>query len=92
MKGEAPGAQKQATCALWGLTSEPKYRQKVGNVPGAIERLVELLRHDEGETQGYAAAALVNLAHDERAKQEITTVGGAGPLMTIGKVTSLVVP
>lgn len=84
MKGEAPGAQKQATCALWGLTSEPKYRQKVGNVPGAIERLVELLRHDEGETQGYAAAALVNLAHDERAKQEITTVGGAGPLMTIG--------
>jgi len=83
MKGESYGAQKQATCAIWGLTSEPKIQQKIVALPGAVERLVELLRKDEGETQGFAAAALVNLANDEGGRQQITSVGGAGPLMTI---------
>lgn len=84
MNSEAQGAQKQATCAIWGLTMESKYRVKVGSAPGAVGRLVELLRMDEGETQGYAAATLVNLANDERGKKEIVAVGGAGPLITIG--------
>lgn len=83
MKGESSGAKKQATCAIWGLTSEARYRKAVVHVPGAVERLVELLRNNEGETQGFAAATLVNLAGDEDGKQMIASVGGAGPLMTI---------
>jgi len=79
----APGVQKHATIAVWGLTCEPKYRKYIGAIPGTVERLVELLRNSESETQGFAAATLVCLAAEESGKQEIAAVGGAGPLMTI---------
>ena len=83
MKGESPGAQRQATCAIWGLTSEAKYRKRITDMEFAIEKIVELLRCSEGETQGYAAATLVNVASDEHGKQEILRVGGPGPMITI---------
>ena len=81
--GDSGGAQKQATCALWGLASEPKFRRRIASVPRAVERVVELLRKQEGETQGFAAATLLCLAADEFGKQAIMSVGGAGPLMSI---------
>lgn len=77
------GAQKWATSAIWGLSGESKYQGMIAAVPGAVERLVELLRKSEGETQGYAAAALVCLAKSESVQKDIKAVGGAGPLMTI---------
>lgn len=79
----AAGAQKHATCAIWGLTAEVKFRPKVCAIPGAVERLVELIRSAESETQGFAAATLVGVANEEAGREEIKTVGGAGPLMTV---------
>ena len=76
-------AQKHATCALWGLAQEPRFRPSIVETEGAVERLVELLRNFEGETQGFAAATLVCLVQDESGKATILSVGGPGPLMTI---------
>ena len=45
------GAQKHATCALWGLTQEAKYRAVLARATGAVSRLVELLKGFAGETQ-----------------------------------------
>ena len=77
------GAQKHATCALWGLAQEARYRHMIVETQGTVERLVELLRDFEGETQGFAAATVVCLAQDETGKAAIRRVGGPGPLMTI---------
>jgi hypothetical protein len=79
----SPGAQKHATCALWGVAQDPRYQITIVSTDGAIERLVELLRDFEGETQGFAAATLVCLAHNERGKESMIRVGGTGPLMSI---------
>ena len=78
-------AQKHATSALWGLTNEHAYRAAVAEADGAVERLVHLLKDFEGkgETQGNAAAILVNLVQSGAGKAAIESVGGAGPLMNI---------
>ena len=81
------GAQKHATCALWGLTQEKtegaRYRTELAKTEGAVARLVELLKGHEGETQGFAAATLVGIAQDEEGQEAIRSVGGAGPLMSL---------
>jgi len=79
----SPAAQKHGTCALWGLAQDPRYRDMIAEMEGAVERLVELLRDFEGETQGFAAATLVCIAQDDVGKEAILGVGGPGPLMTI---------
>ena len=83
MHSESDGAVKQATKTIWGLVSEPKFRPPVLRLPGAIERLVEILRKADGETQGFAAATLAYLAEEANGLDEIKGVGGAGPLITI---------
>ncbi|KOO32623.1 hypothetical protein Ctob_013926 [Chrysochromulina tobinii] len=69
------GAQKHATCALWGLTQEKtegaRYRTELAKTEGAVARLVELLKGHEGETQGFAAATLVGIAQDADGQEAI---------------------
>ena len=81
------GAQKHATCALWGLTQEKtegaRYRTELAKTEGAVARLVELLKGHEGETQGFAAATLVGIAQDADGQEAIRSVGGGGPLMSL---------
>jgi len=74
LQGSSSIAQKHASCALWGLTSEPSYQAAVAKA-GAVRPLVQLLS-SSSEAQGYAAAALCNLAHDEGARQAIAEGGG----------------
>ena len=83
MMGDSPEGQRQATCCIWGVVCEPKYRRTVAAIEGTIEHLVVLLRDAEGETQGFAAGALVCLASIESGLQQIKASGAVGTLMTI---------
>jgi len=79
-KGSAM-AQKHASCAIWGLTSEPPYQKAViraDAVPGLIKVLV-----GDAKAQGYAAAALNNLARDAEARQQMVEGGAVAPLNAI---------
>jgi len=60
-------ARKHAACAIWGLTSEPAF-QKPMLAAGAVPLLIQLLTGDQ-KAQGYAAAALNNLACDKQARE-----------------------
>ena len=83
MMSEAPGAQKQATCAVWGLACEPRYRRAIGSIEGTVERLVELLSEGESETQGFSASALVCIASDDAGRAQIKAANAAGHLMSV---------
>ena len=74
-------AQKHASCALWGLTSEPLFCKAVTEA-AAIAPLVLLLK-SKSEAQGYAAAALCNLAGDPSAARLISEDGAIEPLIAI---------
>jgi hypothetical protein len=79
-KGSAM-AQKHASCAIWGLTSEPPYQKAViraDAVPGLTKVLV-----GGAKAQGYAAAALNNLARDAEARQQMVEGGAVAPLNAI---------
>ena len=80
----SPGAQKHASCALWGLTSETQFRAAVTEA-GAIPPLVALLDVANGnaEARGYAAAALNNLANDPDCRTPISDAGAVDLLLTI---------
>jgi hypothetical protein len=83
ISGGSAAAVKHATSALWGLAQEPKHRAGLASADGAVERLVSLLKENEGETQGNAAAILVCLANDDEGRAQLTAVGAAGPLMSL---------
>ena len=79
----SPIAQKHASCALWGLTAEPAYQKAVVKA-GAVPLLIGLLTSNL-KAQGYAAAALCNLANDGDARRELTEGGGTEPIMSISQ-------
>jgi len=74
----SPVAQKHASCAIWGLTSEPAFQRKVIET-GAVPLLTKLLNAEQ-KAQGYAAAALNNLARDAEARKQLTE-GGVVPAL-----------
>jgi hypothetical protein len=74
-------AQKHASCALWGISSEPSYQKAVVKA-GAVLPLIELLTSNP-KAQGYAAAALCNLANEADARNELIEQGGVDPLTAI---------
>ena len=74
-------AQKHASCALWGITLEARYVPEVVEREG-VEALVGLLRHS-GEAQGYAAAALLNMAANADARSALIRARGYEPLLAI---------
>ena len=79
-----PGAHKHAACALWGLTSDSATHQAAVTSAGAVAPLVDLLSGNP-EAQGYAAAALCNLARDGDARRAIVDAGGLEPLADLAK-------
>ena len=81
LKTGSPIAQKHASCALWGLSSEPPYQKAVVKA-GAVLPLIELLTSNP-KAQGYAAAALCNLANEADARNELIEQGGVDPLTAI---------
>ena len=78
---ETASAQKHAACALWGLTEGTADRyQPAITAAGAVPPLVALVSTSNAEAQGYAAAALCNLARDPNARRAIVASGGLEPL------------
>ena len=71
-RAESPGAQKHAACALWGLTDSAAH-QAAAVAAGAVPPLVALLKATS-EAQGYAAAALCNVARNAEARAAIVEV------------------
>ena len=70
-ESSSPALVKHATCALWGLTSEPHFQAVVAKA-GALPHLVRLLQADKCEAQGHAAATLANMAADPTSRHIIT--------------------
>lgn len=83
LRSDVPGAQKQAACAIWGLTCEVKCREAIASVEGTTESVIELLRSSEDETRGFAAATLVALASDAVAREKIKRSGASTVLMNL---------
>ena len=79
----AAAARQHATAALWGLAQEEKFRPRIADSSKGIARLVEFLRIESGETQKLAAATLVCLAQDGRARVKMLVVDASGPLMML---------
>lgn len=77
------GAQKHAACALWGLTAEPAHQKAVLRA-GAVPLLIKLLSAEQ-RIQGYAAAALNNLAHDAEARTQLVDGGVVQPATSISE-------
>jgi len=77
------GAQKHAACALWGLTAEPAHQKAVLRA-GAVPLLIKLLGAEQ-KVQGYAAAALNNLAHDAEARTQLVDGGVVQPATSISE-------
>ena len=75
-------ARKHASCAIWGLTSEPQYQKAVIKA-GVMKPLINYLLSADQKAQGYAAAALNNLARDPEARQMLAEGGVEGPLRVI---------
>jgi len=74
---------QHVTCTFWGLVQEPPYRPRVAELPRVISRMVELLhstRNSSDEIQKFAAATLVTLAQDERARVRMLHVDATGAL------------
>ena len=85
-----PVAHKHAACALWGLTDAPAH-QAAAVAAGIVPPLVALLR-TASEAQGYAAAALCNVARDTNARRAIVDAGGLEPLTELARGSSSVTP
>ena len=80
-KGSAV-AHKYSSCAIWGLTAEPVYQRAVIEAE-AVPLLIKLL--SDQKAQGYAAAALNNLAHDATARSQLMEGGVVSPLTSISE-------
>ena len=78
----APKLQKHAACALWGLTSDLKYHA-VLVAEGAVPPLIKATISAHSEAQGYAAAALCNLARDGVARGKMISLGAVASLTDI---------
>ena len=79
-----PGAQKHASCALWGLTLEGEYLREVVDAD-AVPLLVELLTNGDENVQGHAAAALSNVASDPKARSSLLELNAIEPLLALSK-------
>ena len=71
----APGAQRHAATALWGITLDVPFRGRVISA-GAVRPLVALSASAESEAQGFAVATLCNLSREASAKKEMLAAEG----------------